>query len=86
MTATYNTKLGGGAFDAGKEVVDSGKGSGKSRTPRVPSPFRAMRSNFGPGAMPEGPGPVSPDQPTFFRAAVTFTATYSNKYYMEGTA
>ena len=33
----------------------------------------------------EGPRAGIPGQPTFFRAAVIFTATYSNKYYMEGT-
>ena len=85
MTATYNTKLTAAAFDAGKEVVDSCASIPGNQNSVCPFAIQSDAVTAVSGAMPKALGPVSPDQPTFFRAAVTFTATYSNKYYMEGT-
>ena len=85
MTATYNTKLTAAALDAGKEVVDSCASIPGNQNSVCPFAIQSDAVTAVSGAMPKALGPVSPDQPTFFRAAVTFTATYSNKYYMEGT-
>ncbi len=86
MTATYNMKL-TAALDAGKGgLVDRARPSG-SRTPCVPSPFQAMRS-------PRSPVPCRRpsrgrcariSQRSSIPLAVTLPATYSNRYYMEGT-
>ena len=85
MTATYNTKLTAAALDAGKEAVDSCASIPGNQNSVCPFAIQSDAVTAVSGAMPKALGPVSPDQPTFFRAAVTFTATYSNKYYMEGT-
>ena len=85
LTATYNTKLTAAALDAGKEVVDSCASIPGNQNSVCPFAIQSDAVTAVSGAMPKALGPVSPDQPTFFRAAVTFTATYSNKYYMEGT-
>ena len=85
MTATYNTKLTAAALDAGKEVVDSCASIPGNQNSVCPFAIQSDAVTAVSGAMPKAIGPVSADQPTFFRASVTFTATYSNKYYMEGT-
>ena len=85
LTATYNTKLTAAALDAGKEVVDSCASIPGNQNSVCPFAIQSDAVTAVSGAMPKALGPVSPDQPTFFRAAVIFTATYSNKYYMEGT-
>ena len=85
LTATYNTKLTAAALDAGKEVVDSCASIPGNQNSVCPFAIQSDAVTAVSGAMPKAIGPVSADQPTFFRASVTFTATYSNKYYMEGT-
>ena len=85
LTATYNTKLTAAALDAGKEIVDSCASIPGNQNSVCPFAIQSDAVTAVSGAMPKALGPVSPDQPTFFRAAVIFTATYSNKYYMEGT-
>ena len=85
LRATYNTKLTAAALDAGKEIVDSCASIPGNQNSVCPFAIQSDAVTAVSGAMPKAIGPVSPDQPTFFRAAVIFTATYSNKYYMEGT-
>lgn len=85
LVATYNNNLKDAALEAGKEVIDSCASIPGNQNSVCPFAIQSDAVTAVSGAMPKALGPVSPDQPTFFRAAVTFTATYSNKYYMEGT-
>ncbi len=83
MTTTYNTKL-GGALDAGKEVVDSMRVYPEAtRTPMIPSPFRAMRSPRLLRCHAEGPRAGVAGSANVRVPRDALTATYSNKYYME---
>lgn len=85
LLATYNNNLKDAALEAGKEIVDSCASIPGNQNSVCPFAIQSDAVTAVSGAMPKAIGPVSADQPTFFRASVTFTATYSNKYYMEGT-
>ena len=85
MTATYNTKLTAAALDAGKEVVDSCASIPGNQNSVCPLAIQSdALTAVSVKTMPASMEPLASD-PGAFQGHVTFTATYSNKYYMEGT-
>ena len=85
MTATYNTKLTAAALDAGKEVVDSCASIPGNQNSVCPFAIQSdALTAVSVKTMPTSMEPLKTD-PGAFQGHVTFTATYSNKYYMEGT-
>ena len=85
MTATYNTKLTAAALDAGKEVVDSCASIPGNQNSVCPLAIQSdALTTVSVKTMPTSMEPLKTD-PGAFQGHVTFTATYSNKYYMEGT-
>ena len=85
MTATYNTKLTAAALDAGKEVVDSCASIPGNQNSVCPFAIQSdALTAVSVKTMPASMEPLASD-PGAFQGHVTFTATYSNKYYMEGT-
>ncbi len=82
MTATYNTKLTAAALDAGK---GSSTRARPSRATKLRVSF-AIQSDAVALSVPcRSPrASHSPDQPTFFITAVTFTATYSEPNLLHG--
>ena len=85
LTATYNTKLTAAALDAGKEVVDSCASIPGNQNSVCPLAIQSdALTAVSVKTMPASMEPLASD-PGAFQGHVTFTATYSNKYYMEGT-
>ena len=85
LVATYNNNLKDAALEAGKEVIDSCASIPGNQNSVCPLAIQSdALTAVSVKTMPTSMEPLKTD-PGAFQGHVTFTATYSNKYYMEGT-
>ena len=85
LVATYNNNLKDAALEAGKEVIDSCASIPGNQNSVCPFAIQSdALTAVSVKTMPTSMEPLKTD-PGAFQGHVTFTATYSNKYYMEGT-
>ena len=85
LLATYNNNLKDAALEAGKEIVDSCASIPGNQNSVCPFAIQSdALTAVSVKTMPTSVEPLTTD-PGAFQGHVTFTATYSNKYYMEGT-
>ena len=85
LVATYNNNLKDAALEAGKEVIDSCASIPGNQNSVCPLAIQSdALTAVSVKTMPASMEPLASD-PGAFQGHVTFTATYSNKYYMEGT-
>ena len=85
LLATYNNNLKDAALEAGTKIVDSCASIPGNQNSVCPFAIQSdALTAISVKSMPTSMEPLKTD-PGAFQGHVTFTATYSNKYYMEGT-
>ena len=85
LLATYNNNLKDAALEAGTKIVDSCASIPGNQNSVCPLAIQSdALTAVSVKTMPTSMEPLKTD-PGAFQGHVTFTATYSNKYYMEGT-
>ena len=85
LLATYNNNLKDAALEAGTKIVDSCASIPGNQNSVCPFAIQSdALTAISVKTMPTSMEPLKTD-PGAFQGHVTFTATYSNKYYMEGT-
>ena len=85
LVATYNNNLKDAALEAGTKIVDSCASIPGNQNSVCPFAIQSdALTAISVKTMPTSMEPLKTD-PGAFQGHVTFTATYSNKYYMEGT-
>ena len=85
LLATYNNNLKDAALEVGTKIVDSCASIPGNQNSVCPFAIQSdALTAISVKTMPTSMEPLKTD-PGAFQGHVTFTATYSNKYYMEGT-
>ena len=85
LLATYNNNLKDAALEAGTKIADSCASIPGNQNSVCPFAIQSdALTAISVKTMPTSMEPLKTD-PGAFQGHVTFTATYSNKYYMEGT-